>query len=75
MDPKSSRLLIVDHVLPDQRAHLGDAEMDLVMWMDQSGRERTRGEWATLFESVGLELVQVWRSPESLDCVLEGRRK
>lgn len=36
---------------------------DLVIWMDQSARERTRR----------LELVQVWRSPESLDCLLKGR--
>lgn len=73
MDPESSTLLIVDHILPDRGARLRDCELDTLMWLAVYGKERTQRQWEELLHKGGLELVNVWRSPRLDDGVLEAR--
>ena len=55
-----SKLLVAGAVVPD-RVHKEDLYcywMDLTM-LTFAGKERSERDWRTLFESVGLELVEV----------------
>lgn len=72
MDPLDSTLLIVERVPPDQGADVMEASVDLLMWLDVSGMERTQRQWTGLLENVGLQLVNVWH-PQRGDCVVEVR--
>lgn len=73
MDPEYSTLLIDDYVLPDTGADLRAAEMDILMWLHTAGLERTVSQWKGLFDTVGLELIQIWSSPRGNESVLETR--
>lgn len=73
MDPESSTLLIDDYVLPDTGAELRAAEMDILMWLHTAGLERTVSQWKNLFDTVGLDLVQIWSSSRGNESVLEAR--
>lgn len=73
MDPEYSTLLIDDYVLPDTGADLRAAEMDILMWLHTAGLERTVSQWKALFDTVGLELIQIWSSPRGKESVLETR--
>ncbi|KAJ5594911.1 uncharacterized protein N7459_001119 [Penicillium hispanicum] len=71
MDPEYSILVIDDYVLPDIDSDLRAAEMDILMWLHMAGLERTVSQWKRLFDTVGLELVQIWSSPRGKESVLE----
>lgn len=73
MDQDYSTLLIDDYVLPDTDAELRAAEMDILMWLHTAGLERTVSQWKGLFDTVGLELVNIWSSPRGNESVLETR--
>ncbi|KAJ5168553.1 uncharacterized protein N7482_004147 [Penicillium canariense] len=73
MDPKYSTLLIDDYVLPDTGCELRAAEMDILMWLHTAGLERTVSQWKSLFDIVGLELIQIWSSARGNESVLETR--
>jgi hypothetical protein len=62
---EDSVLLIHDRVLPDfaSNVHSTDAIMDLNMMILFSSLERTEKQFRALLSSVGLKLVNVWRSP------------
>ncbi|KAJ5716130.1 hypothetical protein N7493_008041 [Penicillium malachiteum] len=75
MDSEYSTLLIDEYVLPDTGAELRGAEMDILMWLHTAGLERTVSQWRNLFDTVGLELVQIWGSPRGNESVLETRVK
>ncbi|KAJ5378534.1 hypothetical protein N7509_011653 [Penicillium cosmopolitanum] len=62
---EDSVLLIHDRVLPDfaSNVHPTDAIMDLNMMILFSSLERTEKQFRALLSSVGLKLVNVWRSP------------
>lgn len=69
-----SRLLIADVLLPDrvQKEDLYCYWMDLMM-LTFAGKERSEADWRQLFESVGLELVKVWKASVGTQAVMEGR--
>ena len=71
-----SRLLIADTVIPDrvQREDLYCYWMDLIM-LTFAGKERSEADWRELFESVGLDLVKVWKESVGTFNTLEGRLK
>ncbi|GFG19126.1 O-methyltransferase, putative [Aspergillus udagawae] len=75
MEPEYSTLLIADYVLPDTGAELRAAEMDILMWLHTAGLERTMSQWMSLFDAVGLELVQIWNIDKGDESVLEVKRK
>lgn len=71
-----SRLLVADMVIPDrvQKEDLYCYWMDLTM-LTIAGKERSEADWSALFESVGLELVKVWKAEVGTQAVMEGRLK
>lgn len=75
MDPNYSTLLIDDYVLPDTDASLRAAEMDILMWINLGGMERTVSQWEALFKEVGLDLIHIWHSPLDQESVLEVRKR
>ncbi|PYH88058.1 S-adenosyl-L-methionine-dependent methyltransferase [Aspergillus ellipticus CBS 707.79] len=71
-----SILLIHDRVFPDGAAGLAqsDVSVDLAMMMLCGSMERSEAQFRTLFASVGLKLVKVWRgqaASQSQDGVVE----
>jgi hypothetical protein len=73
---KESRVLICEMVIPQR---VGEADFPAAV-LDQcvlamGGKERTEAGFRKLFESVGMELVQVWRVPGVPGACVEGRLK
>ncbi|MFD9909222.1 methyltransferase [Streptomyces sp. NPDC059063] len=61
--PPSGRLLVVDTVLPEGNdPHLGKV-IDVIMLSSLSGRERTRDEFADLFQEAGFKLNRIVEVP------------
>jgi len=75
MNPKRSRLLIDDFVVPETKVDWLTASLDMCMWLFFSGIERTRSQWQRLFDAVGLEIVEVWSTSQSRSNVIELRVK
>ncbi|OAG44110.1 hypothetical protein AYO21_01567 [Fonsecaea monophora] len=69
-----SRVLIADMLLPeimtDKEAHT--AALD-VACMVMGGKERTEADFRKLFDSVGLEVVQIHRAPAAAAGIVEGK--
>ena len=63
MEKDYSRLLINDFVLPDTGCDPHPALLDIMMMSLVCGAERTEKQWRKLLDSVGLEIVNIWRSP------------
>jgi hypothetical protein len=72
-----SVLLLDEPLLPERDVPFLPAVMDLIMMSQFSSLERTEVQFRELLDSVGLELVKVWKSPSTLSgqSVLEVRRK
>jgi hypothetical protein len=60
----TSRIVLCEYVMPEHD-NLGDDIfpylMDFLLFMG-GGLERTEAQWRVLLDSVGLEIVKVWRS-------------
>ncbi|KAL8811794.1 MAG: hypothetical protein Q9200_001526 [Gallowayella weberi] len=71
----SSRLLIVEAVLPAQTEVGGDMGGYLIdfVGLAMGGKERTEKDFATLLHVVGLEIVKVWPGKASYQAVVEAR--
>jgi hypothetical protein len=68
-----SRVLVVETTVPDRLdqspAHRRIVSADLRMLIATGGRERTRGQYATLFEAAGLRLADVHPTGAPLDII------
>lgn len=62
MEKGYSKLLINDFVLPDTNVPLHPALLDIMMMSLCSGVERSEKQWNALLDSVGLQVVKIWRS-------------
>ncbi|EOD49157.1 O-methyltransferase [Neofusicoccum parvum] len=62
MDPKSSRLVIAEQILPTKGVSAESALIDMVL-MTITGGERTEKQWDVLLKQAGLKLERVWRAP------------
>lgn len=60
MDRGFSKVLIEDHILPDQGAGPRHALLDMTVMAWCSGVERTRHRWSALLGSVGLVIKGFW---------------
>ncbi|KAE8150516.1 S-adenosyl-L-methionine-dependent methyltransferase [Aspergillus avenaceus] len=60
MERGYSKLLIEEHILPDQHAKELETLRDLIVMVWCPGNERTRQRWTELLESVGLEIQNFW---------------
>ncbi|OAA60532.1 O-methyltransferase [Niveomyces insectorum RCEF 264] len=74
---RSSRLLIVDAVLPAQTEIGGDMAGYLIDFVGLAigGKERTEKEITALLDAEGLDLVKVWGGTTSYQSVVEARLK
>jgi hypothetical protein len=49
---------VMEMVLPEMKADIAGASIDMQMFMGTSGRERTLSEWSALFERCGMSLQE-----------------
>ena len=61
---KDSMLLVSEIVMPDSNAPLFNAEVDLSMMAMFSAIDRTQAQFQELFDSAGLDLVNIWTPKE-----------
>jgi hypothetical protein len=73
---KESRVLACEMVIPQRvgKADFPAAVLDHCV-LAMGGKERTEAGFKGLFESIGMELVQVWRVPGVPRACVEGRLK
>ena len=57
--PPQGKLLVIESVIPPGNEPFGGKFLDLVMLLIPGGKERTEGEYRTLFQRGGLELTRV----------------
>ena len=72
---KGGKLLIVDHVLPEDSRPDPGKLLDLVMLMFPGGRERTEPEWRALLAKAGFTITRIvpTKTPESvIEAVVSG---
>ncbi|KAL4930346.1 S-adenosyl-L-methionine-dependent methyltransferase [Aspergillus undulatus] len=69
MEPGYSKLVIEEYILPDKDAQFLHGTTDMAVMMFCSGLERTRQQWKTLLESVGLEPTFWTRDGDGLGVV------
>ncbi|KAI9926344.1 hypothetical protein MW887_004108 [Aspergillus wentii] len=74
MDPKYSRILIVDWVLPDTKAPLLQSSMDIQMMSIGAGVERSERQWRELLGGAGLEIKQIHNSHPGMESIIEAVR-
>ncbi|CAN9170527.1 unnamed protein product [Alternaria alternata] len=71
MKPGYSKLLINENVMEDFAAPWQQTSLDWTMMAMLVNRERTRGQWAALLESVGMKIEGIWRKDVSSESVIE----
>lgn len=71
MDPTTSRIIVVDHVLSDIKASLIQTSMDIQMMSIGAGMERSLEHWRQLLAGAGLEIRGVWWGEPGLESVIE----
>lgn len=70
--PTHARLLVIEHVVPEDGTPHPAWFVDLEMMLITGGRERTVGEYAALFNQAGLTLTQVLPTATAVS-ILEAR--
>ncbi|GAT28578.1 O-methyltransferase [Aspergillus luchuensis] len=60
MEKGYSKLLLEDHIVPDQNAGARETLLDMTVVVWCPGIERTRRQWTELLQSVGLVIRNFW---------------
>jgi len=60
MKPGYSKLLICDHILPEQNCPLASFGRDIGMMSLHGGSERSEKQWKALLEPAGLEVIKFY---------------
>lgn len=71
MKPGYSRLLVHDHVVPEQYAHPQATAYDLTMMVKVAGQERSEQMWRDLLKAAGFRIVKIWTSPLATQSIIE----
>ncbi|KAE9962613.1 hypothetical protein BLS_000114 [Venturia inaequalis] len=71
MDPKHSRLLIHECVLPDVNCGPMEASVDLMMMTVCNGKERTESDWHELLGKAGFKIENIHRAKVGTNAVIE----
>lgn len=71
MEKGYSKVLIEDHVVPDQNAGLKETLTDMIVMAWCPGIERTRQGWIDLLQSVGLVAKNFWLRPGQTKGIIE----
>jgi hypothetical protein len=72
--PADARLFVVEAVVPGPEQSHFAKKLDVAMLAHMGGRERTRAEYASLFERAGWTLADQWVPPEGPMQILEVRK-
>ncbi|KAI0407023.1 S-adenosyl-L-methionine-dependent methyltransferase [Xylaria palmicola] len=73
MGPESI-LLLDEIILPETKANIDTVSMDITMLTAFAGMERTRDQWRSILEEVGLKLVKTYNyNPVSHESVMDVR--
>ena len=67
MKPGYSKIVLNETVLPDINCPSWFATNDIDMMAILAGLLRSRAHWVELLHSVGLEVEDIWSSPDSED--------
>ena len=70
----TSRLLVIESVIPSGNEPFGGKFLDLVMLLIPGGKERTQEEYRALFERAGFELTQIVPTGTEVS-IVEGRKR
>ncbi|KAB8232372.1 O-methyltransferase-domain-containing protein [Aspergillus alliaceus] len=70
MEPKKSRLLIEEIIVPEEKPGIEEGWMDLIM-MNLGAKQRTLKEWETVVDMAGLKLQKVYQIPGNCHGLLE----
>lgn len=71
MRPGYSKLLVHDHVLPEDHPHPQATAYDLTMMVKVAAMERNESAWHELLGSAGFKVVNIWKSPVATQSVIE----
>lgn len=72
MDPKYSKVLINQWIVPTQRATSFMTHQDLNMMATFSAMERTEEQTRELLEGAGLRIAHIWRPDDvESECIIE----
>jgi hypothetical protein len=71
MTPLYSRLLVVEHFLPEVDCSMRKAEMDWCMMAIHCGSQRTVSHFETICGKAGLKVAKYWGPPGDGEGVLE----
>jgi hypothetical protein len=67
--PDSAKVLVVEDLIPEERADPSASTLDIIMLTLTGGRERTVAQLSTLFDAAGFELVRVIDTRSSMHIV------
>jgi hypothetical protein len=72
MKPEYSRLLILEHVIPETGAYWEATALDMVMLTLLSAHERTRAAWYNLIETgAGFKINKIWSGGKGSQSLIE----
>lgn len=72
MQPRYSKLLIHENVLPVEKVYWEASALDVVMMTLFSSRERTEVDWHNLLEKrAGFKIVKIWHGGKGCESILE----
>ena len=66
-----SRLLILEHILPDMGASTLSGMNDMIMMLLFGSMERTEKQWRELLSQEGLGIVRIWKLGENSESLIE----
>ena len=68
-----SKLLISDHILPEQNCPLHSFGRDIAMMSLHGGVERSENQWKALLEPAGLEIIKFYYLGEKGEGLIEAK--
>ena len=71
MIPGYSKILINEHVLPDQGCDIVSAQVDISMMAVLAATERSAAQWHNLVESAGLKIENMWTVIPNSESIIE----
>jgi hypothetical protein len=71
MEKGYSRLLIHESLISSLKPLARVTASDITMMACLSAKERTESEWRQLIKNAGLQVIKIWRPPQSVESVIE----
>ena len=71
MTPGYSKLLVHDHIIPEDHPHPQATAYDLTMMVKVAAEERSESQWYELLGSAGFKVIKIWTSPLAAQSIIE----